>query len=775
MITVLVIHAGIALVCLLAGGRLGRRALLLGALGPLSAVLLLVRWAFSGGDVVVESVDWLPAVGLDLTFRLDGFSALMVALVGGVGVLVFAYAGPYFGAKAGMGRFAGYLVIFAGSMFGLVTADNVLVLFVFWELTSVMSYLLIGFEDDNAGARSSALQALLVTAAGGLAMLAGLVLLAQAGGSYSVSALLSEPPTGGVVGPALVLVLVGAVAKSAQFPFHFWLPGAMAAPTPVSVYLHSATMVKAGIYVVARLAPVYALLVPWWRPTLAVIGLITMLVGGWRALKQNDLKQLLAQGTVSQLGFMMLLVGMGIPALTFAGMATILAHSLFKGALFMVAGIIDHQAHTRDIRRLSGLRGRMPAAFWVSVVAAASMAGVIPVFGFVSKEAALEGLVSGAEWWVTSGVVLGSMLTAAYGIRFLWGAFATKPVDREASLIGPEVEAPSFAFLGPAALLVVLSILGGLVPALFDGLVGSSATAVDALAGGERLALWHGFGLPLALSALALAGGWLLWRRPLPLLRALTGRVPEGARVYEGLLRGVNGLADRLTSILQNGSLPAYLVVIVGVAVVGPAVLMAMHWRQLPELVLAESPVQVVTATLVIGAAIGAVIAKRRLGAVLFLGAVGYGVAVLFVIQGAPDLALTQLLVETLALALFVLVLTRLPARFEVLATRIRRITRIGVSVAAGLAAMAFSLWMASGRVAPSLAPEFLARSEPEGGGRNVVNVILTDFRALDTLGEITVLALAAMGAIALVRARLTESPDQEAGDPVTDAGETAP
>ncbi len=775
MIAVLVVHAAVALVCFLAGGRLGRRALLLGALGPLSAVVLLVRWAFSGGGVVVESVDWLPAVGLDLTFRLDGFSALMVALVGGVGVLVFAYAGPYFGKREGLERFAAYLVVFAGSMFGLVTADNVLVLFVFWELTSVMSYLLIGFEDDNAGARSSALQALLVTAAGGLAMLAGLVLLAQAGGTYSLSALLAEPPTGGVVGPALVLVLLGAMAKSAQFPFHFWLPGAMAAPTPVSVYLHSATMVKAGIYVVARLAPVYALLVPWWGPSLAVIGLVTMLVGGWRALTRNDLKQLLAQGTVSQLGFMMLLVGMGIPALTFAGMAMILAHSLFKGALFMVAGIIDHQAHSRDIRRLSGLRLRMPATFWVSVVAVASMAGVIPVFGFVSKESALEGLVSGAEWWVTSGVVLGSMLTAAYGIRFLWGAFATKPVDREASLIGPEVQAPGLAFLGPAALLVALSIVGGLVPALFDGLVGSSATAVDPMAGDQRLALWHGFGLPLALSALALAGGWLLWRRPMALLRALTGRVPEGARVYEVLLKGVNGVADRLTSILQNGSLPAYLVVIVGVAVVGPTVLMAMHWRQLPELVLAESPVQVVTAVLVIGAAIGAVIAKRRLGAVLFLGAVGYGVAVLFVIQGAPDLALTQLLVETLALALFVLVLTRLPARFEVLATRIRRFTRIGVSVAAGLAAMALSLWMASGRVAPSLAPEFLARSEPEGGGRNVVNVILTDFRALDTLGEITVLALAAMGAIALVKARLTESPDQEAGDPVTDGGDTAP
>ena len=760
-----------ALVCFLAGGRLGRRALLLGALGPVSAVWLLISWAAAGGDVLVESVDWLPAVGLDLAFRLDGFSALMVALVGGVGVLVFAYAGPYFGRREGLERFAAYLVVFAGSMFGLVTADNVLVLFVFWELTSVMSYLLIGFQDDNAGARSAALQALLVTAAGGLAMLAGLVLLAQVGATYSLSALLAEPPTGAMVGPALVLILVGAMAKSAQFPFHFWLPGAMAAPTPVSVYLHSATMVKAGIYVVARLAPVYALLVPWWRPTLAVIGLVTMLVGGWRALTQNDLKQLLAQGTVSQLGFIMVLVGMGIPALTFAGMAMILAHASFKGALFMVAGIIDHQAHTRDVRRLSGLRHRMPATFWVSVVAVASMAGLPPLLGFVSKEAAFEGLVGNAEWWVTTAVVLGSMLTVSYGLRFLWGAFATKNLDPETA-IGPEVSAPSYSFLGPAALLVALTVVGGLVPALFDGLAVASAGALGPLVEDDHLALWHGFGLPMVLSGLALFGGWMLWRRPVARLSAITGKAPEGARVYERTLSGINGLADRLTTALQNGSLPVYLVVIVGVAVVGPTVLMAMHWRHVPDLVLAESPIQVVTALLVMGGAVGAIIAKRRIGAVLFLGSVGYGVAVLFVIQGAPDLALTQLLIETLALALFVLVLTRLPTRFEVLVTRIRRFTRIGVSVAAGLAAMGLSIWMVSGRVAPSLAPEFLARSESEGGGRNVVNVILTDFRALDTLGEITVLALAAMGAIALVRARIADEPDQETGEPSIVEGE---
>lgn len=756
MIPVLLLHVLLAIVCLVGGERIGRRALLIGAVGPASAVGLLIVWAAGGQEPITQTVAWLPELGLELAFRFDGFSALMTGLIGGIGILVFVYSWFYFGDGPRLARFAGYLVLFAGAMVGLVTADNLLLLFVFWELTSVMSYLLIGFEDENAGARASALQALLVTGLGGLAMLAGIVILAQVGGSYLLSDLLASPPSGTLAAMGLGLVLVGAFAKSAQFPFHFWLPGAMAAPTPVSAYLHSATMVKAGIYLVARLAPVFAV-VPWWRPVVAAVALVTMLVGGWRALAQHDLKLLLAQGTLSQLGLIMLLVGWGSPAATFAGVALLLAHSLFKCALFMVTGIIDHLAHTRDMRQLSGLRRRVPSLFRLSLVAVASMIGLPPLLGFVAKEAAFGALVGEAPGWVVGGVVAGSMLTVAYGLRFIQGAFGGQVRDEYKN--GAPPQRPATGYEEPAAILVGASVALGILPTVATLIIRPAATALDAGSAGEHLELWHGLGWPVLLSLTALVGGWALWRRPMPRLRALTARVPSATHIYVRSLEAVNALADRLTSTLQNGSLPVYLTVILSTAVAGPSVVMLAHWPRLDELVWTESPIQAVAAGLVAAAALGAVAATRRLGAVLLLGAVGYGVAVLFMIQGAPDLALTQLLVETLLLALFVFVLSRLPSRFEVRRTRIRHVTRVGVSVAVGTSAVFLAWWAVSSRTAPTLAPEFLARSEPDGGGNNVVNVILTDFRALDTLGEITVLALAAMGAISLAASRIRREP----------------
>lgn len=759
MISVLVVSAVIAAVCAASGGRLGRRVFLIGAVAP-AAILVWLILATSGPDtVVVERVSWLPALGLDLEFRLDGLGTLMSALIGGVGVLVFVYAWRYFGDRQGLGRFSAFLVVFAASMFGIVVADNLLLLFIFWETTSVMSYLLIGFDDESAAARTGALQALLVTALGGLAMLGGIVLLAQSGGSFRLSDLLADPPTSNLAMVGLALVLLGAFTKSAQFPFHFWLPGAMSAPTPVSAYLHSATMVKAGIYLVVRIAPVYAGLAVWWRPTLVTVGLLTMLVGGWRALAHNDLKLLLAQGTVSQLGFIMVLVGLGIPEATFAGVAMILAHAVFKAALFMVAGIVDHQAHSRDMRRLDGLAKVMPATFALAVIAVASMAGIPGLLGFVSKEAALESLVHDRLWFVSAGVVLGSILTVAYGLRFLRGGFSTKPEGAVESPPGQEVTSPRFSFFVAPLVLVVFTVVSGLAPAMADGLVGAAAGAVDSQASVYHLAAWHGLGLPLGLSLTAIVLGVLLWRRPLTRLRALTRRVPEATHVYTLTLTGVNRLADRVTSLLQGGSLPVYLGVIMAVTVAAPGVLLIRHWLPIGVLIPAESPIQAVTAALVVLAALATIQARRRLTAVLFLGAVGYGVAVLFVIQGAPDLALTQLLIETLVLTLFILVLRVLPERFEVIQSRIRRFTRIAISVGMGLFAGGFALMAATGRLVGPLADEYLRRAEPEGGGSNVVNVILTDFRALDTLGEITVLAVVAMGVMALLVERRRPGP----------------
>ncbi len=757
MILVLVAHIAVAVAAVMLGARLGRRVMLVGALAP-GASLVWVVTALSvttGGGAVTEQVSWVAALGLNIDFRLDAFAALMVGLIGGIGVLVFVYAWRYFGEREGLGRFAAHLVVFAGSMFGLVTADNLLLLFLFWELTSITSYLLIGFEDKSAAARAAALQALLVTGAGGLAMLAGIVVVAQEGGTYLLSRILTDPPATGRAAAGLGLILVGAFSKSAQAPFHFWLPGAMSAPTPVSAYLHSATMVKAGIYLIARLAPVFAPLFVWWSPLVVGVGLATMLLGGWRALAQNDLKLLLAQGTVSQLGFIVVLVGIGIPELTFAGVAMILAHALFKAALFMVAGIVDHQAHTRDIRRLTGVGRAMPATAAVAMAATASMAGIPPLLGFVSKEAALEGLLHDGALWMTAGVVIGSTLTVAYGLRFLWSGFVTKPPDLVTDPAGHDAPAPTAMFLLPPVVLVAITVAAGIAPGLVDGLVVAAAVSLDSGASEYHLLLWHGFTLALALSVVAFAGGWLLWRSPLAAVRRWTGRTPEATKVYAASVTGLNRWADRITTVVQSGSLPVYLSVILTTTVVVPGYFLVRNFALPADPVFAESPIQATAAGVVMAAALGAAAAQRRLGAVLLLGAAGYGVAVLFVIQGAPDLALTQLLIETLALALFILVLSRLPSRFELRQSRIRGVARLTVAVGTGLMAGAFALWAAAGRVAPSLADEYVVRAEPEGGGRNVVNVILTDFRALDTLGEITVLTVAALGIMTLVGASL--------------------
>ncbi|MEZ5235164.1 MAG: proton-conducting transporter membrane subunit [Acidimicrobiales bacterium] len=399
-------------------------------------MLLTVAWATAAlptildGDAQRQGWSWLDALGLRVDLALDGFSALFVLLVAGVGALICLYAAWYFDADEPVGRLAGLLVAFAGAMVGLVLADNLLVLYLFWELTSITSYLLIGTKDRQAAARDAALQALLVTGAGGLAMLGGFVILAQQAGTASLSALLAAPPSGTAVEVALALVLVGALAKSAQVPLHFWLPGAMAAPTPISAYLHSATMVKAGIYLIARLSGPFAEQVGWWRPVLVGIGLATMVLGGWRALRQHDAKLLLAFGTVNQLGLLVALFGAGVPELTFAGVAVLLAHALYKAALFMVVGVIDHQTHTRDLRVLGSVSARWPALTAVAVIGSLSMAGIVPLFGFVAKEAAFERCCTAgsAPTLVTVAAVGGSVLSVD-SPPALCGAVRPGPVE----------------------------------------------------------------------------------------------------------------------------------------------------------------------------------------------------------------------------------------------------------------------------------------------------------------------------------------------------------
>lgn len=762
MTTLLAAYLAATVLVPLIARRLGREIFL--AAATLPAVTL--AWAFArapeilAGSTAAETIDWVPELGLEIALRVDAFSLLMTILAAGMGTLIFLYSRWYFDDGPDLGRLAGPLIAFAGAMFGIVIADNLLALYVFWELTSITSYLLIGFDDRSAEARAAALRALLVTVAGGLAMLAGFILIGESAGTYSLTGVLANPPTGMSVEIGLLLVLFGAFTKSAQAPFHFWLPGAMAAPTPISAYLHSATMVKAGIYLIARLAPVFATL-HFWRPLLVGVGLATMLIGGWNALRQRDLKLLLAHGTTSQLGLMTALFGTGIAAATLAGSILIVAHAAFKGALFMVVGIIDHQAGTRDIDRLDGLYRKLPGTFIATVLAVASMAGLPPLLGFIAKEAALEGFLEmiGIGWGriALAVLVIGSALTFAYSLRFLWGAFAPKRADElVADFTGSETMRPEVGFLAPAAVLALLSLAFGIMPGTVDALIGESARALDPGLTPRRLALWHGLTPALLLSVAAILGGLLLWQ-----LRREVARFQERRRfawdaemVYDQTVETVLRFANVVTGRLQTGSLPMYLAVILGtvVAIPGSTMIRRLDWW--PVILLIDRPTQGVIALFMALAAILTVLTRRRMSAVVATSVVGYGVAFLFVVQGAPDLALTQLLFETLLLVLFVLILRHLPISFPGRGGRWWRIVRGGLAAAVGSFITLAALYAGSARgTAPPVSVEYLRRAIPEGEGRNVVNLILVDFRAFDTFGEIVVLTAAALGIMGLVRA----------------------
>lgn len=773
MLTLLVLHLVLALVAPAAGARAGRRVFLLMALAPAATAVWAATQAAAvlDGRPVTSQAAWVPGLGLTLDLRLDALALLMLTLVSGVGTLIFLYCARYFPPRQrGLGRFAGALTAFAGAMVGLVLADDLILLYVFWELTSVTSYLLIGFDDEKEESRRAAQQALLVTTLGGLVMLLGLILLGQAAGTYSLSQILAEPPTGGTVPVALLLILVGAFTKSAQVPFHPWLPAAMAAPTPVSAYLHAAAMVKAGVYLVARLAPAFALVGPW-RPVVLSVGLATMVIGGWRALRQNDLKRLLAFGTVSQLGFLFVLVGAGTREAALAGAALLLAHGLFKSTLFLTVGIIDHETGTRDLRQLSGLGRRLPVLAVVATLAALSMAGVPPLLGFLSKEAAYEAFLHGgpADTVVFAGLFVGSVLTAAYSARFVWGAFGTKP----GCVVTPS-HTPSPGFVAPVVVLGLSGLVLGLLPFLADPLVQAYASSYDEVGPAaekvEHLALWHGLTPALGFSALTLllGGALFLLREPVReaqrRLSPLLGAV-DADRSYDMTLSGVNRVALRSTALVQPGSLPLYLAAVLMTVVLVPGTALLTGTRITGDLAPWDQPLQAVVAVIVAGAAIATARAHRRFTAVLFLGAVGYGTAVLFVLQGGPDLALTQFLVETLALVIFVFVLRRLPATFTPRRIPLSQAARVAVALAVGSVVTVAVLVMTQARTAAPASQAYLDRALPEGGGKNVVNVVLVDFRGFDTLGEITVLAVAAMGIASLVlagRGRRHGSPSGE-------------
>lgn len=752
MITILVVHVLVGALAGALGSRLRAKIFWVTMLAPASTLIWVASIASDvhDGSPVVQDQPWVSGLGLDLRFVIDEFALLMLGIVSGVGVLVMAYASQYFDDEDGLGRFAALLTIFAGAMTGLVSADSLILIFVFWELTSVTSYGLIGFKDTKSAARSAALQALIITGAGGLSLLAGLIMLTISTGSSTLSGLADATIGGSLASWAAVFILIGCFTKSAQVPFHGWLPGAMSAPTPVSAYLHSATMVKAGVFLVARLSPHLNELAPW-RPMTLIVGLATMCWGGYRALRQTDLKLMLAYGTVSQLGMLIAVFGAGTPKLLFAGTALLAAHAIFKASLFMVVGIIDHSTHTREISELSGLRKAMPLVAVTAAVGGASMAGVIGLAGFLAKEAAIVGLLDAdiANNNLATGVfIAASALTGAYTLRFLWGAFT----DVEG--VTTHIHVPGPVFVAPAALLMIPTIVFGIADGWATHIISPAATALEQKAEVYHLELWPGFKTAFILSLVALAGGAALFavRQPIEAIQRRLGRSYDAADIFQDGLRNVLAGAARFVKVIQPGSLPIYLAVILLAVVALPLITIIGDVRLPDDRVIAESPLQFAVVVITMLAAALLALSERRFASVLLLGSVGLGSASLFVIQGAPDLALTQLLVETVSVAIYVFVLRHLPSRFK--APRVSGANALRALVAGAVGVTVFLLMVTSvaDLDAEPVDTQLAALSYPEGDGANVVNVTLVDFRGFDTVGEAVVLVVAALGVVGLVR-----------------------
>ncbi|AWR85893.1 putative monovalent cation/H+ antiporter subunit A [Meiothermus taiwanensis] len=706
-----------------------------------------------GGQTLRHSLAWVPSLGVNFSFYLDGLSLLFALLITGIGTFIVIYSGGYLKGHPDLGRFYLVILLFMASMLGLVLADNIVTLFVMWELTSLTSYLLIGFHHSEFRSRRAATQALLVTAGGGLALLAGLILLALMGGSLEISELLGqgqllrEHP---LYLPALILVLLGAFTKSAQFPFHFWLPNAMEAPTPVSAYLHSATMVKAGVYLLARLQPALGGS-EVWSSTLMLFGLATLLTGATLTFRHTDLKRLLAYSTVAALGALVFLIGL-VPLTDYyaaMGFATfLLAHSLYKGGLFMAAGAVDHEAGTRDITQLGGLFRVMPLTGVAVVLAGLSLAGLPPVLGFIGKEVLYVAALQAAPAWVVGLAVLGFAVGAMLALLLVVPFFRGQPPQKVH-------EGPPSLWLGPLVL-AGLGLLLGLFPGLYNPLADAVASAVKGKTVAYHLKLWPGFNLALLLSLLTVllgVGFYFLY----PRLQAWMAQepIPGPENAYVALLRGLMRLAAGVERLLQSGSLRAYLAWIFAglVGLVGLALFRggALFW---PAGASSPRLEQVLLLALMFLGAIGALRLRSHLAMVVVLGLVGAGVALVFLLQNAPDLSITQFLVETLTAILIALVLLQIRSIGPV--PRGRWLDK-GLALGLGGVVTLLMLGMLAQPFEPHLSQFFAQKSLPEGFGRNIVNVILVDFRGLDTFGEITVVGLAGLGVWALLKRRRRE------------------
>ena len=709
---------------------------------------------------------WAPSLGLSLSFHLDALGLLFALLITGIGTLVVLYASAYLANHPQAGRFYASLFAFMGAMLGVALSDNILTLFVFWELTGFTSFLLIGFEHERADARAAALQALIVTGAGGLALLAAGVLLVDITGTARLSmmapnaaTIAADPAYGAVV----VLLLLAAFTKSAQVPFHFWLPNAMAAPTPVSAYLHSATMVKAGVYLVARMTPILGA-TALWTTVVTGVGAATMLVGGYRSVQETDLKRILAYSTVSALGLLTMLLGIGSEQAVAAALVYLVGHACYKGALFLVAGAIDHETGSRDIRVLSGLRRTMPLTALAGGAAALSMVGIPLTLGFVAKDGAYEALLGAGHWspWILLATVVSSVLMGVSGL--LAGLLPFQ--GRAAAAGGHE---PEWRLFLPPVTLAVIGVLVGLMPWLLNAPLAAAAASVLPRSEALSLAVWHGFSPALMLSIVTLVSvaGIYSFR---DVVRSRTWHPVFGTeQLYARLIALLDAASQRIGPPLHRAPLRSYVMVIVTVAMAAGfaaiSTVPALHFEVRTDIRIHE----VLIVAVIIAGAITAALAKSTMAAVLSLGVVGYGVAMTFLLYGAPDLAMTQFSVETLTVIIYVLVFRHFQ-NLGPLSPPLVRYRDLAISAGIGTFIGTLVLSISTMDTAARLREYFVQFGPTLGHGRNIVNVILVDFRAFDTMAEITVLATAAIGVRALMR---IANPD--AADPGSEVAATSP
>ncbi|WP_424973005.1 monovalent cation/H+ antiporter subunit A [Dinoroseobacter sp. S76] len=712
------------------------------------------------GEVIQAEVPWLPQLGLSASFFLDGLGLLFALMITGVGLLITLYARFYLSGEDPMGQFYTYLLLFQGAMLGIVLSDNILLLLIFWELTSLSSFLLIGYWKHLPEGRQGARMALTVTGAGGLAMIGGMLILGNIVGSFNLTDILvagDQIRASEWYLPALILILLGAFTKSAQFPFHFWLPHAMAAPTPVSAYLHSATMVKAGVFLMARMWPALAGTDAWFY-IVATTGLITMVLGAAIALFKDDLKALLAFSTVSHLGLLTMLLGFGTQAAAVAAVFHIINHLTFKAALFMTAGIVDHETHTRDIKRLGGLRHLMPITFAIGTVAALSMAG-IPLFnGFLSKEMMLEEAAhtgwAGSHYAVPVLATIGALLSVAYSFRFISHVFLGPVRDDYPH----KPHDPPFGMWASPALLVVLVLVIGMAPFVAEGIVTAAASAVTGADLHPHLKIWHGFTPALWMSFAATLGGLALLSQHGkldPIWQA--ARRPEAKEIFDKLMAAVQGASARVTEITHNGAISRYLAIFTLASVTMGWIAYSGSGISAPTRELLPVPPVIAIGWLMLIVATACVVSMHhyRFRALVLIGIIGLSISAGFVYLSAPDLALTQISVETVTIMLLLLALHFLPKVTPKESPTGLKIRDGIIAVAAGLGVggLAFAFLQ---RDISTISDYHVANSYEGGGGTNVVNVILVDFRGYDTYGEIIVLGIAGLVIYALMHALLS-------------------